>query len=329
LKNIPKKLYSIISPFNGKVSVFPFRVGFPKISAFLFLLTTLRKVIMNTMISHCSVMRRLMIGMFVFCLLCFPTVLKADHTPNVHQGTLKRVLDTHILRVGVSLFTPWTLKNKNGKLIGFEIDVANQLAKDLGVDVELKPFDWKDIIPALQKNDIDIIVAGITITPKRALQVSFSQPYAESGIGLATNTKRTKDFTELHDLNRSTINLAAISKTVSADLVGRIFPKAKLKLYSSSKEAIQALLKGEIHGYVEHNPIPTFLAIDHPEIIDVPVSRPLLRTVAGFAIQKGNPDFINFLNAWITAHETDGWLDSAQDYWFESVDWRSEAGVVE
>ena len=284
---------------------------------------------MNTMVSHCALPRRLMVGMFVFCLLCLPTVLKADHAPSVHQGTLKRVLSSHTLRVGVSLFTPWTLKNKEGELIGFEIDIANQLAKDLGVRVELKPFDWKDIIPALQKNQIDIIVAGMTITPQRALQVSFSQPYANSGVGLATNLKLTKDFTGLQALNRSSINLAAISKTVSEDLVGRIFPKAKLRLYSSSKEAIHALLEGHVHGYVENNPIPTFLAIDHPQKIDEPLSRPLLRTHAGFAVTTGNPDFINFLNAWITAHEADGWLDSAHDFWFESVDWRSEAGIVE
>lgn len=277
---------------------------------------------------HSALTRRLVIGMLGFWLLCFPTLLKADQTSAVHQGTLKRVLDTHTLRVGVSLFTPWTMKNKKGELIGFEIDVANQLAKDLGVKVELKPYDWKDIIPALHKHHIDIIVAGITITPQRALQVSFSQPYADSGVGLATNIRLTRDFTGLQDLNRSTVNLAAISKTVSADLVGRVFPNARLKLYASSKEAIHALLEGQVHGYVEHNPIPTFLAIDHPQTVDEPLSRPLLRTFAGFAVRHGNQEFLNFLNAWITAHEADGWLDSAQDYWFESVDWRSEVGKV-
>jgi len=283
---------------------------------------------MKTIAPPCAFIRCLMIGMLLVGLLGLPPVLKAEHATAHHQGTLKRVLDTHTLRVGVSLFTPWTLKNTKGEFIGFEIDVAKQLAKDLGVGLELKPYDWKDIIPALQNQHIDIIVAGITITPQRALQVSFSQPYADSGIGLATHTKLTKDFTGLHDLNRPTIRLAAISKTVSADLVTRIFPKATLRLYSSSREAIQALLKGQVHGYVEHNPIPTFLALDYPQTIDEPLSRPLLQTLAGFAVSKGNPDFINFLNAWITAHEADGWLNSAQDYWFETVEWRTKAGVT-
>jgi len=270
-----------------------------------------------------------MIGILVACLCCFPDLPRAEATPSPQQGTLQRVLNTHTLRVGVSLFTPWTLKNKKGELIGFEIDVANQLAKDLGVRVEYTVFNWKDIIPAIQTQKIDIIVAGITITPQRALQVSFSQPYAESGVGLATNISLTKEFTGVQDLNRPRVSIAAISKTVSEDLVHRIFPKAKLALFANSQDAVQALLKGEVHGYVEHNPIPTFLAIEHPQKIDEPLSQPLLRTMAGFAVRHGNQEFLNFLNAWITAHEADGWLDAAQDYWFESVDWRSEAGTNE
>ena len=112
------------------------------------------------------------------------------------QAHSKVFLKKGTLRVGVSLFTPWTLK-KDGKLVGFEIDVANQLAKDLGVQLELKEFDWEAIIPALLAKKIDIISAGMVITPQRALKVSFSQPYANSGIGLATNMTLTKQFQSL------------------------------------------------------------------------------------------------------------------------------------
>ena len=57
-------------------------------------------------------------------------------------------------------------------------------------------------------------------------------------------------------------------------------------------------------------------------LFDEPLSNPLLSTKAGFAINKGNPDFINFLNAWIIAHEADTWLTSSHKYWFKSSEWR-------
>ena len=111
----------------------------------------------------------------------------AENRPNSQPGTLQSVLENGTLRVGVSLFTPWTLKTKNGDIVGFEIDVAKQLAKDLGVKPEFHVLDWEKIIPNLLNRKIDIIIAGIVITPQRALKVNFSQPYDSSGVSLATN----------------------------------------------------------------------------------------------------------------------------------------------
>jgi len=81
-------------------------------------------------------------------------------------------------------------------------------------------------------------------------------------------------------------------------------------------------LAGEVHGYLEDLPVPTFLALEHPGIIDVPLARPLLVSRVGFAVNKGDPDFIAFLNAWITAREADTWLPTTTAYWFDSLGWR-------
>lgn len=241
-------------------------------------------------------------------------------------GTLQKVLEKGTLRVGVSLFTPWTLKNKDGQLVGFEIDVAKQLAKDLGVQPEFHVFDWENIVPALLKREIDIIAAGMVITPQRALKVNFSQPYDSSGIGLVTNISLTKTFQGPQDLNRSEVVLTAVTGTVAEDLAHRVFPKATIKTFASSQEAIQAVISGKVHGYVEHAPITTFVALDNPKTVDEPLSKPLLETKAGFAVIKGDPDFINFLNAWIISHNADVWLSSAHKYWFGSLDWRADTG---
>jgi polar amino acid transport system substrate-binding protein len=77
-----------------------------------------------------------------------------------------------------------------------------------------------------------------------------------------------------------------------------------------------------VHGYVEDEPIPTFLALENPGVIDVPMARPLLVSRAGFAVNKGDPDFLAFLNAWITAREADTWLPTTASYWFKSLAWQ-------
>jgi polar amino acid transport system substrate-binding protein len=282
---------------------------------------------MNT---HQSFFRILLVCMAIvlgWSLTLIP-MAAAENRPNPQPGTLKSVLENGTLRVGVSLFTPWTLKTKKGDIVGYEIDVAKQLAKDLGVKPEFHVFDWEKIIPSLLNQEIDIIIAGIVITPQRALKVNFSQPYDSSGIGLVTNISLTKTFKGPKDLNRPDVIIASVTGTISEDLARRVFSKAALKTFATSQEAIEAVTSGKVHGYVEHEAITTFVALDHPELVDEPLSKPLLETKAGFAVHKGDPDFINFLNAWIISHEADTWLASVHKYWFDSLDWQKEIGKV-
>ncbi|MCA9471675.1 MAG: transporter substrate-binding domain-containing protein [Nitrospirales bacterium] len=258
-----------------------------------------------------------------------PPMTYAENHAQEPNSILKNVLKQGTLEIGVSLFTPWTLRDAKGELVGFDIDVAKQLAKDLGVQPKFHVLDWEDILPALLHRKIDIIIAGMVITPARALKVNFSQPYVESGIGLATNIELTRSFSHIKDLNRSQVTLAAVTGTVADELARRIFPKANVQTFTTSEQAKNAVTKGTVHGYIEHEPLPTFLTIDYPGKVDQPLSKPLLTTKAGFAINKGDADFINFLNAWITAREADTWLASAHKYWFQSLEWRTELGVKE
>lgn len=245
---------------------------------------------------------------------------------NAAARDLQDVLNAGKLRVGVTLFAPWAARAAGGELVGFEVDVARQLAADMGVEAQLFPYDVERLVPALESGDIDIIAAGLTITPERALHVNFSAPYAESGIGLATHVERTASVTDAAALDSETFTIAAVEDSVGAQLARRLWPRARVQIFPSIEAASKALLAGEVHGYVEDEPVPTFLALENPGVIDVPTGRPLLASPAGFAVGKGDPDFLAFLNAWITAREADTWLPTTTSYWFESLRWRERLG---
>jgi polar amino acid transport system substrate-binding protein len=247
---------------------------------------------------------------------------------NAAARDLQEVLNAGTLRVGVTLFAPWAARAAGGELVGFEVDVARQLAADMGVEAQLFPYDVDRLIPALESGEIDLIAAGLTITPERALHVNFSAPYAESGIGLATHVERTANVTDVTALDSETFTIAAVEDSVGAELARRLWPRARVQLFPSIDAASKALLAGEVHGYVEDEPVPTFLALENPALIDVPTGRPLLLSPAGFAVGKGDPDFLAFLNAWITAREADTWLPTTASYWFESLGWRERLGNV-
>lgn len=236
---------------------------------------------------------------------------------------LQQVLNDGTLRVGVALYTPWAMRDASGELTGFEIDVATKLAEDMKVDVEFSIYSWERIILALESGEIDIIASGLSVTPERALHVNFSQPYARSGATLATNLETTAQVGSLEDLNDSTYTIAAVTGTVGEELVDRVFPRAQLQLFEDPEAASAALIEGAVDAYLEDDPIPTFLALENPTKVDVPIPNPLLETRAAFAVNKGDADFIIFLNAWITARESDTWLPTLHSYWFETLRWRN------
>jgi polar amino acid transport system substrate-binding protein len=239
---------------------------------------------------------------------------------------LQDVLNTGTLRVGVTLFAPWAARAADGELVGFEVDVAKQLAADMGVKPLLLAYELDRLVPALEAGEIDIIAAGMTITPERALHVNFSQPYAESGVALATHLERTANVTNVGALDNEEYTIAAVEGSVGIALARRLWPRARVQVFESVESASEALLAGEVHGLIEDEPVPTFLALENPEIVDVPLPQPLLASRAGFAVAKGDADFLAYLNAWIVAHEADTWLPSTAQYWFKSLRWRERLG---
>jgi len=241
---------------------------------------------------------------------------------------LQDVLNSGTLRVGLTLFAPWAARGTDGEIVGFEADVARQLAADMGVKAELLTYDLERLIPALESGEIDLIAAGLAITPERALHVNFSDPYAESGITLATHLGRTAGIDDIAALNDAAVTIAAVDGSVAVALARRLWPRARLTVFASPEAASEALLAGEVHGYLEDEPVPTFLALENPTVVDVPTTRPLLASRVGFAVNKGDPDFLAFLNAWIHAREADTWLPTTSSYWFKSLRWRERVGDV-
>ncbi len=250
-------------------------------------------------------------------ILAFPPIASAD--------VLDDILDKRTIRVGVAEFVPWTIKTKSGELIGFEIDVARKIASDMGVQAEITVFAFEQLIPALQQGDIDVIAGGMAITPSRALQVNFSQPLANSGISIATNTEKTKNVSALRHLNNERIVIAVVADTLAQSVAQTFFEKADIKIFPTSEIAEKEILENRVHAYLASVPEINFLALMNSRNVDVPIREPIMASSEGLAVKKGEQQLLNFLNSWVVAHQTDKWLSSSRHYWFETLEWVPEA----
>jgi polar amino acid transport system substrate-binding protein len=260
--------------------------------------------------------------LLIACIVLAAAPVAVSQTaPAAGEAMLEQVLKRGVLRVGMSTFVPWAMQDKAGNFIGFEIDVANRLAQDMGVKAEFIPTKWSGIIPALLTGKFDIIVGGMGIRPERNLKVNFSIPYDHTGMSIVAHKKLAAGFRKLDDFDRPTVTIAARTGTTAAAAVKQRLPKAKVRLFDDESQAIQELLLGRVHAVVASAPLPAFQAIANPDKLFVPLKEDFTREPIGFAIRKGDFDSLNFLDNWIRVTEAEGWLKERKHYWFETRDW--------
>lgn len=241
----------------------------------------------------------------------------------VQESAVENVLKNGVLKVGMSTFVPWAMKDKTGKLIGFEIDVATQLAEDMGVKVEFVPTKWAGIIPALLTGKFDVIIGGMSVRPDRNLKVNFSIPYDYAGQSMVANKKLAAGFSSIEDFNKPDVVIAARLGSTAADAAKRYIPKAKKKFFDDEAQVIQEVVNGKAHAAVASAPLPAFQAIKFPDTLFVPFGGTFTKEPIGFAVRKGDFDSLNYFNNWIRVTEAKGWLQDRKQYWFETKDWES------
>lgn len=233
------------------------------------------------------------------------------------EGVIKR----GVLRVGFAPFLPWIIQNKDGKYVGFDIDIAKRLAQDLGVTLQLVPTRWTEIIPSLLANKFDIIISGATITLERNLQVNFSNPYHQTNIEILANAKKVKGMKFPQDFNKPEIIVAIRNGSTVITLAKQLLPNASFRLFDDEVASIKDVESGHSHILLASAPLPAFQAINSNGNLIRLDTPPITHQSVGFAIKKGDPDSLNILNNWIKFIENEGWLSKRKNYWFNSLKW--------
>lgn len=240
-------------------------------------------------------------------------------------SVIEQIKKRGVMRVGMSTFVPWAMRDKSGNLIGFEIDVAKKVAKDMEVDIEFVPTAWSGIIPALLAGKFDVIISSMSIRSSRNLTVNFSIPYAHSGQQMVASKKLADGF-KLADFNSADVTIACRRGATSCNAGQELFPKASLLRFDDDAQSFQEVVNGNAHAMISSAPKPRFWMSKYPDKLFMPSKKNLTRGDESFAVRKGDPDALNFFNTWITINASNGWMKGRHDYWFQTQEW---AGNVE
>ena len=239
------------------------------------------------------------------------------------DSVLQTILQRGAINIGLSAFVPWAMRDKNGDLIGFEIDVAKKVAEDMGVDTNFVPTAWDGIIPALLAGKFDIIISGMSVTTKRNLTVNFTRPYARTGYIVIANSKlaEEKGIAGLADLNREDITIASRRGSTGAVAMDRHFPKARKIFFDDDILSVQEVANGNIEAASSTPPKAAFEIEKRGDVIRIVSDEQLSPTREAFALRMGDPDALNFFSNWIQENEASGWLAERRAYWFSGREW--------
>jgi len=269
-----------------------------------------------------GIWRILLIGMALT--IAFSTAPRAQDARQQlsSSSVIEEIKKRGTLRVGLSTFVPWSMRDTKGELIGFEIDVANKVAADMGVKAEFVPTAWDGIIPALLAGKFDVIISGMSITRQRNLTVNFTIPYAHSGQQMAANKKLAGNFKSLDQFNDPNVTITCRRGTSTCVAAQKVFPKVTLRQFDDEAQCLQEVLNGNAYAVITSAPKPKMWTLDNPDVLFMPTEENLTKSDEAFAVRKGDPDAINFFDNWILFNTSNGWLAERHDYWFKGNAWK-------
>ena len=243
------------------------------------------------------------------------------------ESVIETIKKRGALKVGMSTFVPWAMRDTKGELVGFEIDVAKKVAADMDVDIEFVPTSWDGIIPALIAGKFDVIIGGMSIRPQRNLTINFTIPYAHSGMGIAASKALTEGMQWPDDYNSADVAFSCRRGATSCSDVDRLFPKATVRKFDDDVQAFQEVLNGNAHAVLSSYPKPVEWADGNPDHIFLPTTDNLSQGDEAFGLRKGDPDALNFFSNWIQVNTTNGWLDERHHHWFKTRDWVGQVNL--
>ena len=237
----------------------------------------------------------------ILSLLIITTVANAD-------TKLQTILNNGELRVGTTGdWDPMTMKDPaTNKYKGFDIDVMNELAKDMGVKVKFVPAEWKTIVSGITANRYDISTS-VTKTPKRAEVAGFTDTYYKYGTVPLVLKKNLKKYSTWSSLNNKKVTIATTLGTSQEEKAKEFFPKSKLKSVEAPARDFQEVLSGRADGNITSSTEANKLVIKYPQLTIVNDGEKNPAFLA-MMVPKKDKAWNDYVNKWIKGKKASGFF---------------------
>jgi polar amino acid transport system substrate-binding protein len=209
-------------------------------------------------------------------------------------------------------YPPMESLDKQGNFSGMDVDVAQEIASDLGVKAKFKNIIWEEIFDAAKNGEVDMIISSITITKERTEILAFSDPYFNAGQVIVITTDKRGIINEPKDLKEYRVGVQA-GTTSEEEVLKYVANPSSVNAYENYDLAKKDLLEGKIDAIV----------IDYPAAIGMIAEEKGLQIAGeiftqefyGIAIQKYQPELLSQINKSIRRLKQEGELKRIEEKW--------------
>jgi polar amino acid transport system substrate-binding protein len=211
-------------------------------------------------------------------------------------------------------YPPFETIGDDGKPVGFDVDIATEIAARLGLELDITSVKWEGIIPGLKTGDYDMVMSAMTITPERQAEIDFSDPYIDSNQSIAVQKGNTSI--------KSEADLVGKVVGVQVDTTGQFTAEEiagikEIRKYDTILLAFEDLELGRIDAVMNDYPVNAYLSKTRGKTDVVATIR--TDEQYGIGIKKGNEQLLEAINKALADMKSDGTYDKIYNEWFGGV----------
>ncbi|MEP5762067.1 MAG: transporter substrate-binding domain-containing protein [Litoreibacter sp.] len=231
------------------------------------------------------------------------------------QSALNEILNDGVMKVGTTGdWNPMTLKDPaTNSYKGFDVDVMNELANDLGVKVEFVATDWKTLVNGVVAGKYHL-TGSASISPARMKAAGFSESYIAVEIFPFTLKENEAKFSGYDSINQPGVTVATTLGTTFEKLVREWFPNAEIKVVEAPARGFQEVIAGRADVFITSN-IEGSTLKEKFDIVQVPDTEARSPSPIAMLLPQADQVWINYVNNWVKVKEAQGFFDATKAKW--------------
>jgi polar amino acid transport system substrate-binding protein len=247
------------------------------------------------------------------------------HMGLVQAGAIDDAVRRGVLKVGTTpTYIPFEMTDKQGRIVGFEIDLLKAMSQALGVELELVAVPYTELLPGLLKKKFDLIGSGMTVTQERNLKFNFSDSFIVVGQTVLLHPRLVGKVASVEDLDDASYSIATTEGTTGEAAAQRFLGAARLNSFATPEEGVRQVVQGKADAFIHDAPY-NLIAVSRPENSELfALEQPFTFEPLAFGVKKGDFDSLNWINHFLNQVAQDGTYDRLHDKWFKDTSWLAE-----